>query len=260
MNTDYNAASAHAHYAPWFDWALPVALASIGFIIIHRFDLELFELARRLERALPSDLRREWFAWQQYGQGVAIIFTALLIWTLSPIHRRRLLDLALALAIAQLCSTAGKMLIARPRPRESLMDPHSFPGPWGVYPVEVKGSGQSVWRLAHGWDRASGSSDLWSMPSSHALFAAMLSAFVATLWPRAAWPLIIAATVVALGRVVFGAHWPSDVVVGSMLGLAIGLTITRRGLGVRLFDWFWIRFIDRAAQPAWARIRSDHNA
>src|SRR4029453_6306549 len=123
--------------------------------------LPVFQRLHSLENSLPSDLRREWFAWQQYGQGVAIAFAALLVWSLAPAQRRRLFDLALAVVIAEAVSNAGKMLLSRPRPRPELMDPRTIPGPWGVYPIEVGGQ----WKLLHGWERGAGP-DLWSLPSS----------------------------------------------------------------------------------------------
>lgn len=252
MNDDYNAPPtpprSRTAAAAWLWWAVPLAIGFAGFAAVHPFDRLIFDAARRLETALSGDLKREWQAWQQYGQGVCIGFSALLIWMLAPGRRRRLLDLGLAVAVAQVAATLGKMAVGRPRPRDSLLDAASFPGPWGAYPLPRNGG----WELASGW---TGGVDLWSMPSSHAMFAAMFSAFVGVLWPRAAWLLVLATAVVGAGRVVFGAHWPSDVVVGWAAGAAIGLAVTRNGLGVRLLDWIWIRFIDRSAQPMWPRIR-----
>lgn len=253
MRDDYNAGGAGA---PWWrrGWVWAVVLGVGGFVLVHGQDLAIFEAARALEKKLPSDLRREWFGWQQYGQGVAIGVTALLVWVLAPARRRRLLDLGLALAIAQVASSAGKMLIGRPRPRDAVMDPNSIPGPWGVYPIRVNGE----WRLVHGWETSLGANaDVWSMPSSHALFAAMLSAWLGMVWPRGRWVFAVLAVLVGLGRVVFGAHWPSDVVVGWAAGWAIGDVVTRNGLGVRLLDWVWVRFVDRGATPSWPGIVRD---
>lgn len=250
ISTDYNAG--RSARSPVRGWIVPLALGAVGFIAVHPLDMRLFEALRGLEARLPGDLKREWFAWQQYGQGLAIGFAALLVWTLAPTLRRRLLDLGLAVAAAQAASTAGKMLVGRPRPRPDFMDPDTFLGPFGVYPIRVA----DQWRLVHAWETWRGAgADLWSMPSSHTLFAAMLSAFLASILPAAGWLFLLAAAVVGLARVVFGAHWPSDVVVGWTVGYAIGATITRNGLGVRLLDWFWIRFIDRSAQPTWPLLR-----
>jgi membrane-associated phospholipid phosphatase len=232
-------------------WLWPLAIGTAAFAILHPYDLRVFEAMSGLGNRLGGDVRREWFAWQQYGQGLALIVTAVLIWVLDPARRRRLLDLGLAAAVAQAASSGGKMLVGRPRPRPEFMDPASFPGPWGLYPIQR----DEHWTLVHAWDRAAGANvDLWSMPSSHTLFACMFSVFLATVYPRGRWVFGTLAVLVGTGRVVFGAHWPTDVVVGAAVGYAIGAVVTRRGLGVRLLDWVWIRFVDRAAAPAWGRL------
>ncbi len=231
-------------------WLWPLIVGIFGFLFVQPYDLRLFQALSRWGQLLGGDVHREWFAWQQYGQGLAIVVTALLVWMLDPARRRRLLDLGLAVAVAQVMSSAGKVLVGRPRPRPDFMDPQSFPGPWGLYPIRVDGH----WKLVHAWDRAAGANaDLWSMPSSHTLFAFMLSAFLAAVYPRARGLWWVLAAMVAAGRVVFGAHWPTDVIVGAAAGYAIGTTVTRRGLGVRLLDWLWIRWVDRNARPAWGR-------
>lgn len=242
----------HAPFTPSArTWLVPLAAGAAAFVVVHPFDLPLFEAARRLEAVLSGDVRREWQSWQQYGQGLACVFAAAMYWILAPKRRRRLLDLGLAVVMAQLASSTLKMLISRPRPRPQFMDPGTIPGPWGVYPVQVDGQ----WRLLHGWSPGAGP-DLWSMPSSHTLFAAMLSASLIHLCGRfgqpkraLAWVLVPAVVLVGTGRVVFGGHWPSDVVVGAAIGWAIGSAVCSRGWGIRALDWVWVRAINRSARP-----------
>jgi len=228
-------------------WVLPTLLIVVGFIAVHPFDGPLAAGAARLRESLHGDFRRELEAWQQYGQAIAIIVTALVLWLLDPARRRRLLDLGLAVVLAEAVSQSSKMLIGRPRPRPQFNDPTTFLSPWGEYPVMVG----NHYKLVHAWDKSAGANtDLWSMPSSHTLFAAMLSVFLVTLYPRLRWPALALTLLVAFGRVLFDAHWPTDVVVGAGLGWLIGRLVVPTYSGVRLLDWVWTRVIDRSAQPA----------
>lgn len=83
-----------------------------------------------------------------------------------------------------------------------------------------------------------------SMPSGHALTA---SATAALLWiglgsrrgPAIALLAVVAATLVAMSRVVVGAHWPSDVLVGAGLGLwAVVLAVLLSRWAARQFEAF----------------------
>ena len=238
-------------------WFWPLVVMVGGFFAVHPFDRTLSEHAARLAIALKGDISRELFAWQQYGQGIAIVVTVLIVWLQDPARRRRLLDLGLALLFAQVVSTGGKMLIGRPRPRAEFDDPNTFLTPWGEYPIVVHG--KTV--LVHAWDtRAGAGTDLWSMPSSHTLFAAVLSVFLATLYPRLRWVMLALTLLVGFGRVLFDAHWPTDVVVGGAAGWLIGRCVVPSYAGVRLLDWVWVRTVNRAAKPAFPVIIASERA
>ena len=50
--------------------------------------------------------------------------------------------------------------------------------------------------------------------------------------PRARWPLLVLAALIALSRVYLGVHFPSDVIAGALLGSAVGAAaawLLRRG-------------------------------
>ena len=116
-------------------------------------------------------------------------------------------------------------------------------------------------RLIHAWDIPGGAStDLWSMPSSHTFFAALFSAFLASLYPRLRWLMVALTVLVAIGRVVFAAHWPTDVIVGASLGCLIGAAATRNYWGVRAVDWLWRVLVDRGAEPALAGVLAAERA
>jgi undecaprenyl-diphosphatase len=78
-----------------------------------------------------------------------------------------------------------------------------------------------------------------SMPSGHAMNAFAGAVLLAAAVPRARWPLLMLAALIALSRVYLGVHFPSDVIAGALLGSAIGaaaawlLARTERMLRVR---------------------------
>lgn len=61
-----------------------------------------------------------------------------------------------------------------------------------------------------------------SMPSGHAMNAFAGAVLLAAIVPRARWPLLGLAAAIAFSRVYLGVHFPSDVIVGAVLGSAIG--------------------------------------
>jgi membrane-associated phospholipid phosphatase len=197
--------------------------------------------------SLGGDIERELEALQQFGQGATTLLAAWAIWLLDPARRRRLLDWLAAAALAALVAYPTKMLVGRPRPKFG--DPGHFPGPFGAYPL-----GEDV-GVRHGWEVwADISSDLWSMPSSHTVYAVVAAVALATLYPRLRPLAVTMACLVGVARVLFGAHYPSDVLVGAAVGVAAASLAMRRCLGVRLLDAIWCRFIDRNAEPAWPAV------
>jgi undecaprenyl-diphosphatase len=66
-----------------------------------------------------------------------------------------------------------------------------------------------------------------SFPSGHAATAFAAATAVGVLYPRLRAPLLALALTVALSRVYLGVHFWSDIFVGSVLGVAIGITTAR---------------------------------
>lgn len=66
--------------------------------------------------------------------------------------------------------------------------------------------------------------DRYSFPSGHTLHAVSLSIMLVHYMPALAWIVIPFAVLVAASRVILGLHYPSDVIVGALLGTGLALT------------------------------------
>lgn len=67
-----------------------------------------------------------------------------------------------------------------------------------------------------------GGSDNFSFPSGHATIAFAMAVVLASKEPRGKWLFYVLATLIALSRVYIGVHYPLDIIVGCLLGYAIG--------------------------------------
>jgi undecaprenyl-diphosphatase len=73
--------------------------------------------------------------------------------------------------------------------------------------------------------------DRYSFPSGHTLHAVCFSAVAMYHLPELGWLLVPFTTLVMLSRVVLGLHYPTDVLAGSVIGLALA-TLSLALLGV----------------------------
>jgi undecaprenyl-diphosphatase len=120
----------------------------------------------------------------------------------------RLGFLFLAIGLPGLCFAVVKRLIGRARPL-------------------VEGSADPFLYRPLGWNV-----EYASLPSGHATDAFAAAMAVGALWPRARPVMWTYAVVIAVSRVVLTAHFPSDVVVGAVVGV-VGALLVR--------DWFAAR-------------------
>ena len=182
---------------------------------------------------LPGDVDQELRFVQQFGQVGSIILLVALVWCLQPPPiRRSLLDFGLAVALTSGIALICKMLTGRARP--AFGSPDDFLGPWWNHE-----NLESTW------------SQNGSLPSSHVAASAVMATWIWIVFPRIRWVGAVLLVLVAVARIRFGSHWPSDILLGAALGITIASLCINRLLGTRLLDLIWRTFVDRKASPAW---------
>lgn len=174
---------------------------------------------------LGGDLRRTLLLLQQFGDAATSVIAGIIILLQDPAKARRVADWILAAVMTALVTHAMKIGFGRPRPRFD--DPLGFTFAVKPYPLP-RGDEGAVVEL-HSWEFWGGvSSDLGSMPSSHTSAAAVLAVVLARLYPRLTPMCLTLLVIVASARIIFGAHYPSDVVVGGAIGWVIGSLVMDR--------------------------------
>ena len=63
--------------------------------------------------------------------------------------------------------------------------------------------------------------DHFSFPSGHTLHALMFSVLLGSMLPLLLWIMLPFSLLIALSRIILGLHYPSDVLLGGLLGLSV---------------------------------------
>ena len=151
-----------------------------------------------------------WFLWPS---GLLIVALALIAGpALGRVSNLVIVSLAvrleflfIAVAAPGLLITIAKRLIGRVRPSEL--------GPFAYEPFS--------WRA-----------DYAGLPSGHSTSAFAAAIAIGVLWPRTRPFVWIYAVIIALSRVIIGAHYPSDVIAGAFVG-AFGALVVRNIFAAR---------------------------
>jgi membrane-associated phospholipid phosphatase len=114
----------------------------------------------------------------------------------------------LAFAISGAMATAIKLLVHRSRP-------------WTEVPTGETWLGYVRLSMENG--------DLRSFPSGESTTTFAVAVVLGWSFPRLRVPLLIVAVAVALGRILVGSHYPSDVYAGALLGVAVAQWVARPG-------------------------------
>lgn len=214
-------------------WARPLLWGLAAFIVLLPFDGALVQASRWLRANLGGDPRRELEALQQYGQFSVSVIVAVVIYLQDPPRRRQLLNWLAAWVLAAIVVYPMKLLVGRPRPRvgDGTIHADVFLGPFGAWPLGVRGDGEPR-GVRHGWELwARIGSDLWSMPSSHTAYAVVMSVVLARVYPRLRGVFIFMACLVGFARMLFDAHYATDVAIGAAVGAAAARMAMTHRLG-----------------------------
>ncbi len=183
-------------------------------VVSTMLDWRLFHWLAQTDPEKLSDLKRR--DWYQFLRAVGYLPTwavlALAI-ALCDLGRRSGIGRGLLVVIAPIASGAlaelGKIIISRERPIRD-----------GV----VQNEGAYTWKgLFQGFVDGGN----LGMPSSHTAVAFGGAAMVGVLFPPARWLMLLLAGGCGLSRLLSGAHFASDVVVGACLGVIVAWALGR---------------------------------
>jgi membrane-associated phospholipid phosphatase len=174
-------------------WIIVILIVVCGTLMA----LERKGLATTLSLTFKSDLKRETRFLAQYGQLVCTVFVALLIWQLDATRGVLIVKTLLTAWIAtSIIGTLIKRIVGRARPKSEFAP--KFLGP----------------SFKHANYRE-------SFPSSHSATAIALTVVLSAAYPHGAITFWALALICATLRYFLDAHWPSDVLGGIALGLAV---------------------------------------
>ncbi|TAK50214.1 MAG: phosphatase PAP2 family protein [Xanthobacteraceae bacterium] len=204
---------------PWIVTAL--GLLALGLLLVPTADVAAIVGARKLSRfwiVEPFDFytdfgRSNWFLWPTAA--VVVVCAALASERLGRVASATLAALMvrfgflfIAIGLPGLFVTIAKRIIGRARPFVG-----GAPDPYLFSPM--------AFHVHYA-----------SLPSGHTTTAFAAAFAIAALWPRTRYVMAAYAILIAVSRVVVGAHHPSDAVAGALVGI-LGAMLARQWFAVR---------------------------
>jgi membrane-associated phospholipid phosphatase len=182
-------------------------LVGIGCILLDgSLEPELHKLGR------ISSVHTTAHLWEQLATTPGIVLFALSGAIVARHDKgRTLLHFVVSVSLAAASVQVLKYLIGRVRPMEA-GDSTVFAGPFGLFSTDT------VYRID-------------SMPSGHTTAAFAMALALACRWLKLAWLWIALAAGVGVSRTLVDAHFPSDVILGALLGTLTGMLTNKWAKG-----------------------------
>ncbi len=187
--------------------ACSIAALILTFVGLFEWDVPLTRFVRSLNDLHLDHLANPWLAQlsdigDRLGKGESLVILSLALLAVGyglkhPQWKDAGWQSLIAHGLAALSANILKHAIGRPRPK--------FMHAGNLELSPVSGSG---------WD---------SFPSGHAAAAFAVATLLAVRFPRARWPILVAAVAIAASRVIRGSHYLTDVAGGTALGCIMGM-------------------------------------
>ena len=171
--------------------------------------------ANRRADFLAGDIRRIIQLSEIFGHGFGIAIAIYFVWRMAPAKRKWVPRLLACVLLPGLIVHLFKLCLARRRP--------------GFYYPEFVDNVSDTWL---GWMPSGHLNHEYltqSFPSAHTATAFGLAAGLAWMFPRCKYTFFVFASIAAFQRIVYGAHWASDVFFGAAIGLVAAAVIFRSG-------------------------------
>ena len=212
---------------PWLTWAVVILVCML---ISFCLDRPILKLVRRANVAgMSGDVVRTFESFKEFGQVVAIIVACLLIFILDKPRRSMLPRLIICILLPSALVWPIKLTVHRLRPHAVDFEQGDTVLGLGFYFEEdpklrthvTSVSGKDKIQK----DRYPFASEKQSFPSAHTATAFAFAVGLAALYPPARWIFYALAVGCGAHRIIFGAHWLSDVVASVFVGFLVARAV-----------------------------------
>jgi len=204
----------------WQHIAIGIGLLLLA-VVLSKFDVEIVKAADPAD--WPGDLKRLFALAELFAHTFGIILIIFGVWNLSPNRRKFIPRLIACAAFPSITAQLIKLCVARYRPT-TYLDEQLIPCWPESTDVTWVGAGTDV---AMNVQYAT-----QSFPSAHSAIVCGMAIGLSYVFPRGRNLFFCVAVIASVQRIIFFAHWPSDVAVGASLGFLIaGGLVQNWGIG-----------------------------